>query len=628
MKKGLIAILIVALAAVGATAAFAFGPGYGMGMGAGYGTCPLAGGTVTTVQSQKLAKFFLIAVILISSVGLFHYEGQKNEIKKDKQAELLAIADLKAGQIINWRKERLADAATIRANFLQAPQLQRLVRRLNGTRERRDILARLESFKETNQYDDILFLDKNGIILLSMTHESQVVGPDEKKLASEALRTRKIFFSDLYQSKMADNIRLSIVVPMLSEDKNDILGVFLLRIDPHLFLYPLIEKWPTRSPTAETLLIRREGEDVLYLNDLRHRNGTALAFRLPISRQQLPAAMALRGKEGIFEGIDYRGTEVLVALRTIPDSSWAIVAKVDKEEVYAPIRGRLWNAMLIIGLCILLSGEGVLLVWRKREGEEQRKYRERLEDTVEQRTEELERTHNQLQESYNDLESFSYSVSHDLRQPLMIVEWFSRNLLKKSGNKLDADERQNLSVINEQARKLTQFVKDLLSFSRASTKEIQKSDIDMNALWNSVTEEMKIMIGERSVQIDTKDLPVAWGDESLIRQAIVNLLSNALKYTGPRDIAKIEIGSAEKEKENIYYVKDNGVGFDSEYADKLFSLFERLHSSEEFEGTGIGLVIAKRIVNKHGGRIWAEGTVNEGATFYFSLPKKEIPINI
>ena len=150
---------------------------------------------------------------------------------------------------------------------------------------------------------------------------------------------------------------------------------------------------------------------------------------------------------------------------------------------------------------------------------------------------------------------------------------------------------------------MTQFVKDLLSFSRASTKEIKKSDVDMNVLWHSITEEMKMTIGQRNIQVDIKDLPAGWADESLIRQVLVNLLSNAIKYSGPRDVARIEIGGVEKEEENIYHVKDNGVGFDSESADKLFSLFKRLHSSEEFEGTGIGLVIVKRIVEKHGGRI-------------------------
>lgn len=573
--------------------------------------------------SWQLILVFLMLVILISSVGFFYYQSQKKDIKKNIQNELLAIADLKVDQIVNWRKERLADAQTIHNNFLLAPKIKRLLLGSKGTQEILDILTWMESFSETYQYDDILFIDRNGTTQLSLTRQSMAVGPDSEPLVSETLRTKEIIFSDLYRSKVTGKIRLSIVAPILSEDKGETLGVFLLRIDPYLFLYPLIEKWPTPSLTAETMLVRREGNDVVYLNDVRHRKGTALTLRLPVSDIKLPAAMVVRGMEGIFEGIDYRGTEVLAALRSIPGSSWAIVAKVDKEEVYAPIRARLWNVMLLITLCVLLAGAGVLLIWHKRDEEDQRRYREELEATVKRRTEELDRAYRQLQESYGDLESFSFSVSHDLRQPLMVVEWFARNLLKKSGNKLDASELENLSLIGEHARMMTQFIKDLLSFSRASTKGIQKSDIDMNILLHNVIEEIRISAG-KNARFETRDLPAAWGDEALIRQVLVNLLSNALKYSQTRETARIEVGGDEKEQENIYYVKDNGIGFDSEYADKLFSPFERLPSSEKFEGTGIGLVISKRIVDKHGGRVWAEGKINEGATFYFSLPKKQM----
>ncbi len=571
---------------------------------------------------RQLIIVFVILAILISSVGLLYYQSQRKEIKKFKEDELLAIANLKVSQIVSWRKERLADAATIRDNFLLVPHIQRLIKDPKRAKGKKELLTWMQSFRETYQYEDVLFLEKEGIILLSVDRNSEVIGPVAEGLASEAMKARKIVFSDLYRGKVVDKIRLDIAVPVLSEGKDDTLGVFLLRMDPYVFLYPLIETWPTPSPTAETMLIRREGDNVLFLNNLRHRKGTALTLRLPIGDPHLPAAMAVRGKEGIVEGIDYRGTKVLAGIKSIPDSPWAIVSKVDREEVYAPIRGRLWNVMLVIGLCIFSAGAGVVLIWRKREQEEQRAYRQYLEDTVKKRTAELEQANNQLQESYKDLESFSYSASHDLRQPLIMIEWFSRNLLKKYRDKFDDYGKENLSVIADQARKMTGFINDLLSFCHASTKEIQKSDIDMNVLMHNIVEEMKTTIGERTVQFEIQDLPVVLGDPSMIRQVLLNLLSNAIKYSRTREITRIEIGGAEKEEGNIYYVKDNGVGFDSEDAGKLFSLFKRLHLSEDFEGTGIGLVIIKRIINKHGGRVWAEGRVNEGATFYFTLPRK------
>jgi signal transduction histidine kinase len=570
----------------------------------------------------QLLLVFLILAIFISSAGLIYYQSQKKEIKKNVEEELLAISNLKLSQIVNWRKERLADAATIRDNFLIAPYVQGLIRDPKGAKGKKELLSWMKSFKETFQYEDILLLSRAGIVLLSVSQRSEVIGAAASKLVSGAVKTRKTIFSDLYKGEVTDKVRLDIAVPILNDNKDDILGVILLRMDPDNFLFPLIETWPTSSPTAETMLVRREGDDVIYLNNLRHQKGTALTLRLSISQPRLPAAMVVRGKEGILEGIDYRGTEVLAAVRSIPNSPWAIVSKVDKEEIYAPIRQRLWNVMLVIGLSIFSSGIGVLLLWRRREREEQRAYLHHLEDTVKKRTAELEQANNQLQESYKDLESFSYSVSHDLRQPLIVIEGFARNLLKRYAESLDDNGKENLSIIRDQARKMTRFINDLLSFCRASTKEVQKSDVDMNVLAHDIVEEMKKTISERSVQFVIHDLPIVWGDPSMIRQALVNLLSNALKYSRTREIAKIEIGGAEKEEANMYYVKDNGVGFDSDSTDKLFSLFNRLHSPQEFEGTGIGLVITKRIINKHGGRVWAGGKVNEGATFYFTLPRK------
>jgi PAS domain S-box-containing protein len=225
-----------------------------------------------------------------------------------------------------------------------------------------------------------------------------------------------------------------------------------------------------------------------------------------------------------------------------------------------------------------------------------------------------------LEAAYQDMESFSYSASHDLRAPLMIIDGFSRILLKKQGDKLDDDGKEMLSVVRSSAEKMTRLINDLLSFARISAKAVLKSDIDMRALVQNIFDDMHSTIAGRNVQLDIKDLPVAWGDPPMIRQVWVNLLSNAVKFTRPRKKAKIEIGGAEEGEEIVYYIKDNGIGFDSENGKRLFGFFERLQHKEKFEGTGIGLVIVKRIIEKHGGRVWAEGKPDAGATFFFCLP--------
>lgn len=249
--------------------------------------------------------------------------------------------------------------------------------------------------------------------------------------------------------------------------------------------------------------------------------------------------------------------------------------------------------------------------------------RKAAEDAIKKLNQDLQTRAAELEASYRDMESFSYSASHDLRSPLIKINAVSRILLKDYADRLDDDGGQLLSTIQEHAKKMEQLINDLLAFSRVSTKEIQRSEINMAALTKKVFGEFKSTIGNRRVQLEMKDLPPAYCDESMMRQVFANLLSNAIKYTKPKEIAIIEVGGIRGENENIYYVKDNGVGFEMKDADKLFNIFQRLHSQEEFDGTGIGLVIVKRIVEKHGGKVWAEGRPKAGAKFSLALPAKK-----
>jgi PAS domain S-box-containing protein len=236
---------------------------------------------------------------------------------------------------------------------------------------------------------------------------------------------------------------------------------------------------------------------------------------------------------------------------------------------------------------------------------------------------ELERHIIQLGEANKELEAFSYSVSHDLRAPLRAIDGFSNILLKKHTDKLDDEGKRMLNIIRINTQKMGDLIENLLTLSRLGRKEMALSDIDMCGLAKDVYEELKATIPERELQFNIMTLPAAIGDIKLIRQVFVNLLSNAIKFTRSREIAVIEVKGWSEKNENIYYVKDNGVGFDMQYSDQLFGVFQRLHSEKEFEGTGIGLAIIQRIIHRHGGRVWAEGNIDRGAIFYFTLPIKE-----
>lgn len=219
-----------------------------------------------------------------------------------------------------------------------------------------------------------------------------------------------------------------------------------------------------------------------------------------------------------------------------------------------------------------------------------------------------------------ELEAFSYSVSHDLRAPLRHIGGFADLLVKNNSSQLDDTGLRYLSIISESILEMGNLIDALLTFSRLSRTELQRTKINSKNMVTKVLKTFSKELAGRSVEINISELPDAWGDESLISQVWVNLISNALKYSRNKEKAVIDIGGKVENDKTIFYVKDNGVGFDMKYADKLFGVFQRLHKAKDFEGVGIGLANVNRIVVRHGGTCWAEGEVGKGATFFFSRP--------
>jgi light-regulated signal transduction histidine kinase (bacteriophytochrome) len=226
----------------------------------------------------------------------------------------------------------------------------------------------------------------------------------------------------------------------------------------------------------------------------------------------------------------------------------------------------------------------------------------------------------QLQDLNRELEGFSYSVSHDLRAPLRAISGYARILQEDQQDKMDGDGREALEKIVHGAARMNQLIDDLLEFSRLGRAEIRQARIDMTGLVGEIVKELTGFEGTRKINIRQHPLANATGDINLIRQVWVNLISNALKYTLKKESCDIEINSTNENGTICYCIIDNGAGFDMAYVGKLFGVFQRLHRSNDFEGTGIGLALVHTIIKRHGGKIWAEGKVNVGAKFYFTLP--------
>jgi PAS domain S-box-containing protein len=723
------------------------------------------------LKSEKtpyhLIIIFLMLSITIWTGGFFYYMHEKERITKQEQKELTAIADLKVKQITDWRNERLGDATQIFSNHLIINEIQKWLRNPSLSIYKREILEWLTSIQKFYGYQNILLIDAKGNIRLSVRDEKDLLGLEARRLSAKTIKDRKIIFSDLYRSTVSNVIRLGLFVPIIPLDKERIpVGLIVLRIDPYKFLYPLIQLWPTPTKTAETLLVRREGNDVVFLNELRYKKDTALSLKISMSEKHLPAVVATQGYQGTFEGKDYRGVPVLSVLRTIPDTTWFLVAKVDAEEIYTPIREQFWVIALIVTLLIFSSGTGIGFIYRHQQAEfyrrqyemehrhsallerfeyltrhandiilladdnykiveaneramqsygydrdellqlqltdlrtakagelfdaqmeevktrngfvfetqHQRKdgttfpievssrviavegkkfYQYIIRDISErkQAEEALRKAHDELGTRVEErtaelttvnkeLEAFSYSVSHDLRAPLRHIVGFVNLLEQEKRPMLDKEGIAYMDTISRSAKRMGDLIDDLLAFSRMGRFEMKKTEVNTKELVEEVIRELEGETQARNIQWIIGELPEAYGDPQMLRLVFINLISNALKFTRNREQANIEVGCyqenppsppfdkggkegfIDKDKEIVFYVKDDGVGFDMQYVDKLFGVFQRLHRVEEFEGTGVGLANVRRIIHRHGGKTWAEGSVGNGATFYFSLPKE------
>lgn len=717
---------------------------------------------------------FFSASIFIIILGYYIYQNQKTYIIHSAGQQLTAIAELKVWEINNWRNERIGDANVIFGNHEFATHVNKYLGNPSAVDAKKRILSLLSAIQKSYQYENIVLLDRDENVKLTLKHSADDLGKIHSKDIHEAVVKNNMIISNLYRSDKTGDIHLSVIIPILTVQKGraNYIGTILIIINPYVRLYPTIKLWPIPSDTGESLLVHREGHDIVYLNELRHSTKMPLLMRYPFTESSLPAVNAALDWEGVAYGIDYRKKSVIAAIKPVPDTTWYLVAKIDTEEIYAPLADRFWVTVFFIAVTILVLGIIVAYIWRyqqvkyyqtqyekeflyarslieasldplvtispegkitdvnqstelitglsrndligsnfsnyftepekadegyklvfekgmvrdyllsirnasgqitevlynaslykneagevqgifaaardvtqlRRIERELKQAHNELEQRVEERTKELQRANEALQSEVSErkeveklielrtkllemtnkeLESFSYSVSHDLRAPLRAIDGYARMILRDHRDKLDDNGRRKFDLIRTNTQMMGKLIDDLLSFSRLGRLELNMTKLDMESLVNDVWMELQIINPDRKITFQINHIPPAWGDRILIKQVYSNLLSNALKYTKLKNQAYVETGGYTEKDESIYYVKDNGVGFEMDYYEKLFGVFQRLHSADHYEGTGVGLAIVQRIIHRHGGRVWAEGKVDEGAIFYFALHQKQ-----
>lgn len=325
------------------------------------------------ISSRWIKVALTLTLLVLMFGGGWFYRIQEQTLQKEMETDLSAVVRLKAHQIAAWREDRLADAAVLMEN----PRFVRGVARLQADPRDEDaveIRALFESLSKHYGYANIMLVDPDGRVLLDLSGQTEVDGAYASALAV-ALRDGKPRFTDLLSEVRMPTPHLSVIAPLFTGDKpaRKAVGAVIMVCNASQYLYPLVQSWPTPAKTAETLLVRRDGDDVLFLNDLRYRAATALKLRIPLSHAEVPAVMAVLGHEGVMLGKDYRGVDVVSVLMPIPDSPWFMVAKMDSAEIFAAWR---FQSVLILALLMGLTGLAVAfgIVFRQRE--QKKHYRE------------------------------------------------------------------------------------------------------------------------------------------------------------------------------------------------------------------------------------------------------------
>jgi PAS domain S-box-containing protein len=851
-------------------------------------------------------------VTVIGSVGFVAFQRHQAATIEHVRDELLAIADLTMRRIDHWRAERLQDGAFFAAAPFAARDVAALLSRPDDPAAQGELVSWLRLLRTSNRYANAVLYAPDGRELAALRPTSDRFD----RLPPTALRPDHpgVWLSDLIDSAEGTPhfvLQCPIHPPRRSATDPPI-ALLALTLEPENFLFPLLAAWPTASPSAEILLVRRNGPDVVYLNPLRHRPGPGRALRVPGDSRELAAALALRAGGGLTAGRDYRGERVLTAFVRVPDTSWWVGAKIDQAEVYAPLRRQaLGMGAVVLGFA-LLSLQAAALLWRRREAgwlgqalqaeRERRHLADQLDlvvrhandviwlydlasarfvyvspsvqrlrgytveeaqaQTLEQalapgsarvvasqlphrlarftagdessRTESIElelicqggttvptetatsiiadeqgrpthiqgvtrdlterkryerrlhlllqaiqqlarareigevaasvcptarelagadgatfvlreadhchyvdedavaplwkgrrfplaacisgwaMQHNEpavladvfadprvphdayrptfvrslamlpirtageapgalgaywariheptpeerqllqtladaagialqnvrhyaelgqrvrertleLEAANRELEAFSYSVSHDLRAPLRAVDGFSRLLEEEGAGRLDDRGRDHLRRVRAAAGRMGQLIEDLLALSRVTRTGLHRAPVNLSALARTVAAGLHAAHPDRKVELIVADTPVVPADARLVRVVLENLLGNAWKFTARQPRARIEFGAGDGPGAVEFFVRDNGAGFDPAQAGRLFGAFQRLHSEAEFPGTGIGLALVQRIIQRHGGSLGAEGTPGAGATFRFSLAPHSLP---
>ncbi|MFQ5964145.1 MAG: ATP-binding protein [Candidatus Scalinduaceae bacterium] len=598
-----------------------------------------------TIKGKLIIFALCISLIPILVITVISYINARSMVKKQILQGLTAIAESKRMHILSFMQAKRGRVIDFSSDGFIRDNLETISHRGYQIHAVNNLNRYLKVNKKPLDHHivAITIVDMNGKVVVS-TNDT-VIGKDMSKqeLFTQAV-SRSYGETCVVQPRYSpymDAKCLCISAPLISRQGSKTMGVIVNAYD----LAALSEITTNRVGMGETGEVYLVNRDKIMITESRFKDDASLkqvVDTVPVRK------IAKEGKEmtGIYP--DYRGVPIVGASAYVPEYGWTLLAEIDKSEAFAPLKtlgivvlilgGVCAAAAVSIGIIFALStarpinrlkyaseriASGNLkhrvVVNRKDEiGDLAGSFND-MAHKLENEIMEHKRTEEELSVSNKELEAFCYSVSHDLRAPLRSIGGFSEAIMEDYADGLNSKGKDYLKRVHNASQHMSQLIDDLLDLSRITRSDMRHETVDMSVIAQEIVENLRNLQPKRQLEfVIEKGLNVN-GDKRLLRIALKNLLDNAWKFTGRHSCARIEFGVKQNNGDSVYFVSDDGAGFDMAYVDKLFIAFQRLHTSDDFDGTGIGLVTVQRIIHRHGGRVWAEGAVEKGATFYFTL---------
>jgi len=609
------------------------------------------------VRSRITLLFALLAIVPVVVVGFMAYYTGRQSIEQVEMNHLVSTNLMKSSELTRWiesnqqRMEELAQRPLLvqysdtMVQFGPANPVYDLSRQ---SLEEEHLKPRI---KPAGGFTEMSVISPDGGIILASSDEMQ----EGKYYANQRFFTEgkmHTYTQGVFYSLPLQQTTMMVSTP-INDRREKLVAVLAGRLDL-VDLSSIMSAQSGLSRSEKTYLINKSNFFVT-----EPYSGQGYALKKTVRTEGVQAGLA--GKDGVAFYNDYRNVPVIGAYKWLPQYNMCLVTEVDQAEAYAPINSMAGTMITIVSVLALLVLAVAFFLARTitqplarlvagaaeigRHGHLDRKIGTDARDEIGELSRAFDRMANelkmttvsiddlerrihertaQLEDANRELEAFSYSVSHDLRAPLRAIDGYTRILLEDYRSLLDEEGKRICSVISEGAHKMSDLIDDLLTFSRLGRSALNPSSIDMEAMAKAVFQEMTTAQDRKRIDFQMEALPPAMGDPALLKQVWVNLLSNSIKFSRKKRRAVIKVRGERSDGEIAYSVKDNGVGFDMQYIDKLFGVFQRLHSVKDFDGNGVGLALVQRVVHRHGGRVWAEGEIDKGATFYFTLPAQGV----